>query len=71
MEQNYFIWHEKKRKFKTSLRKSEEKGEFESPNNESLVFQRGFPNHAWTQYLKTESNHHIMWKLKYENKIIL
>jgi hypothetical protein len=30
-----------------SHRKSEEKGEFESPRIESLVLQRG-TNHAWT-----------------------
>jgi hypothetical protein len=37
----------KKKKFKTSHRE-EKKGEFENPRNESLVFQRGYPNHAWT-----------------------
>ncbi len=48
MEQNYFISHEEKKgKSKTSQRKNEEKGEFESPRNESLVFQKGYPNHAW------------------------
>jgi hypothetical protein len=37
---------------KIGHRKSEEKGEFESPRSESLVFQSGYPNHAWThQYM--------------------
>jgi hypothetical protein len=49
----YKIWNKiisfnmrKKGKSKTSHRKSE-KGEFKSPRSESLVFQRGYPNHAW------------------------
>jgi hypothetical protein len=28
--------------------KNEGKGEFESPRSESLMFQSGYPNHAWT-----------------------
>jgi hypothetical protein len=36
----------KKGKSKISHKKSEEKGEFESPRNESLVFQKGYPNHV-------------------------
>jgi hypothetical protein len=30
LEQNYFIWHKKKKKFKTSHKENEKKGEFES-----------------------------------------
>jgi hypothetical protein len=49
LEQNYFIWHEKRReKSKTNHRKSEEKHEFECFKSESLVFQWGYPNHALT-----------------------
>jgi len=47
LEQNYFIWHETKNESKIGHKESEEKGEYESPKNESL-FQRGYPNHALT-----------------------
>ncbi len=40
---NYFIGHEKKVKCKTCHRKSEEKGEFGSPKNESSYFKEGTP----------------------------
>jgi hypothetical protein len=40
---------------KTSHRKSEEKGEFESPRSESLVFQNGYPDHAWTHQYKIKN----------------
>jgi len=50
LEQNYFIWYEKKGKTKIGHKKSEEKDEFESPRNESLVFQRGYPNHVWPMH---------------------
>jgi hypothetical protein len=44
LQQNYFIWHEKReRKSKIGHRKSEEKGEFDSPKNESLCFKGGTP----------------------------
>jgi len=44
LEQNYFIGHEKKRvKCETCHGKNEEKGEFESPRNESLYFKEGTP----------------------------
>jgi hypothetical protein len=50
----YKIWNKiisfnmrKKGKSKTGHRKSEE-GEFKSPRSESLVFQMGYPDHAWT-----------------------
>ncbi len=49
MEQHYFIWHEKKKEnHLIGHKKSEEKGEFDSPKNESLMFQGGYPDHAWT-----------------------
>jgi hypothetical protein len=41
LEQNYFIWHEKNVKRKTCYGKSEEKGEFGNPWNESLGFKCG------------------------------
>jgi hypothetical protein len=48
LEQNYFIWQEKnKGKSKIGHRKNEAKGGV--LKNESLMFQRGFPNHALTQ----------------------
>ncbi len=40
----------KKGKSKVGHKKNEKKGEFESLRNESLCFQRGYPNHAWTPY---------------------
>jgi len=43
-----FDMREKKEKSKINHRKNEKKGEFESPRNESLVFQKGYPNHAWS-----------------------
>ncbi len=43
LEQNYFIGHEKRVKCKTCHGKSEEKGEFGSPRNESLYFKEGTP----------------------------
>ncbi len=38
----------KKGKSKIGHRKSEGKGEFESSRSESLMFEKGYPNHAWT-----------------------
>jgi hypothetical protein len=38
----------KKGKSKTSHKKNEEKGEYESLKNESFLFQRGYPNHDLT-----------------------
>ncbi len=42
----------KKKKFKIAYKKSEKKGEFECSKNESLVFQKRCPNHAWTEKSK-------------------
>ncbi len=39
----YFIWDERKNKFKTYNRLYEEKGEFGGPKSESLCFKRGTP----------------------------
>lgn len=36
-------------KIKIGQKKSEEKDKFECPRNESLVFQKGYPNCALTQ----------------------
>jgi hypothetical protein len=40
----------KKGKSKIGHKKSEEKDEFECLRSESLVFQRGYPNHALTPF---------------------
>ncbi len=41
-----FDMRKKKESHLIGHKKSEEKGEFESPKNESLVFEGGYPNHV-------------------------
>jgi hypothetical protein len=45
-----FDMRKEKGKSKINHRKNEKKGEFESPRNESLVFQKGYANHAWSLF---------------------
>jgi hypothetical protein len=43
---------EKKRKSMTNHRKKEKKEKFECPRNVWLMFQKEYPNHAWTPLTK-------------------